>query len=69
MVITSAIASLIRENKVFMIHQMIQAGKELGMNTLDQHLAELYIKRHITFEDALAKCQYPVEFKKLIGRG
>jgi twitching motility protein PilT len=69
MVITSAIASLIRENKVFMIHQAIQAGRELGMNSLDQHLAELYMKRHINFEDALAKCQYPVEFKKLIGKG
>jgi len=69
MVINSAIASLIRENKVFMIHQAIQAGKEQGMNSLDQYLAELYMKRHIKYEDALAKCQYPVEFKKLIGKG
>ncbi len=69
MVITSAIASLIRENKVFMIHQSIQAGRELGMNSLDQNLAELYMKRLINYEDALAKCQNPVEFKKQIGKG
>lgn len=69
MVINSAIASLIRENKVFMIHQAIQAGRDQGMHTLDQHLADLFNKRFINFEDAMAKCQHPTEFKKLIGRG
>lgn len=69
MVINSAISSLIRENKVFMIHQAIQAGKELGMHTLDQHLAELMRKRLVKFEDAVAKCQNVPEFSKLVGRG
>ena len=69
MVITPAIASLIRENKVFMIHQVIQASKELGMHSLDQHLLELYKKRQIRFEDALAKCQNMVEFQKMVARG
>lgn len=64
MVITPAISSLVRENKVFMIHQIIQAGKEIGMHTLDQHLMELYKKRIIKFEDALSKCQFPIEFQK-----
>ncbi|HOX27620.1 MAG TPA: type IV pilus twitching motility protein PilT [bacterium] len=67
MVINSAIASLIRENKVFMIHQIIQAGKEQGMHSLDQHLAELFLKRLIKLDDALTKCQNPVDFKRLIG--
>ncbi|HOC92073.1 MAG TPA: type IV pilus twitching motility protein PilT [bacterium] len=69
MVINSAISSLIRENKVFMIHQAIQAGKELGMHTLDQHLAELMKRRLVKFEDAVAKCQNVPEFSKLVGRG
>lgn len=69
MVINSGIGSLIREDKVFMIHQMIQSGREQGMHSLDQHLAELFNKRLIKYEDAMAKCQFPVEFKKLIGRG
>ncbi|HOO55452.1 MAG TPA: type IV pilus twitching motility protein PilT [bacterium] len=68
MVINSAISSLIRENKVHMIHQAIQAGKEQGMHTLDQHLLELLNKRQITYEDALAKCAYPEELKKQAGR-
>jgi len=69
MVINSAISSLIRENKVFMIHQAIQAGKEQGMHTLDQHLAELMKRRLVKFEDAVAKCQNVPEFSKLVGRG
>ncbi len=69
MVISSAISSLIRENKVHMISQMIQAGKEQGMISLDQNLAELYKKRKISYEDALAKCQAPNDFKKIIERG
>ena len=69
MVINSAISSLVRENKVFMIHQIIQAGRELGMHTLDQHLAELYRKRIISFEAAMGKSQFPVDFKKLVHGG
>jgi len=68
MVITPAISSLIRENKVFMIHQIVQAGKEMGMHTLDQHLLELYRKRVIKLEDAMSKCQFPVEFQSQLKR-
>ena len=69
MVISPAVSSLVRENKVFMIHQIVQAGKEMGMHTLDQHLLELYKKRTIKFEDAMSKCQFPIEFQKQAKRG
>lgn len=69
MVITPAIASLVRENKIFMVHQIVQAGKELGMHTLDQHLLELFRKRLIKYDDALAKCQFPIEFINQVKRG
>ena len=38
---TSAIANLIREGKTYQIPSAMQAGRALGMHTLDQHLAEL----------------------------
>jgi pilus retraction protein PilT len=41
LVTTSAIGNLIREGKTFQIASMMQAGKALGMHTLDQHLADL----------------------------
>jgi twitching motility protein PilT len=69
MVITPAIASLVRENKIFMVHQIVQAGKELGMHTLDQHLLELFRKRLIKYDDALAKSKFPLEFINQVKRG
>ena len=42
MVVTPAIANLIRENKVYRIESSIQTGKKFGMQLLDDHLWELY---------------------------
>ncbi len=42
MVVTPAIANLIRENKTFRIDSAIQTGKKYGMQLLDEHLWMLY---------------------------
>jgi twitching motility protein PilT len=42
MVVTPAIANLIRENKTYRIDSSIQTGKKLGMQLLDDHLWQLY---------------------------
>jgi len=42
MVVTPAIANLIRENKTYRIDSSIQTGKKLGMQLLDEHLWKLY---------------------------
>ncbi|RJT88566.1 type IV pilus twitching motility protein PilT [Cryobacterium melibiosiphilum] len=41
LVTTPAISNLIREGKTFQIASMMQAGRDRGMHTLDQHLADL----------------------------
>ena len=48
LVTTPAIANLIREGKTFQIHSMMQAGRDKGMHTLDQHLADLVNAGQIT---------------------
>jgi twitching motility protein PilT len=48
MIITPAIANLIRENKVYRIDSSIQTGKKLGMQLLDDHLWQLYEAGKIT---------------------
>jgi twitching motility protein PilT len=53
MVVTPAIANLIRENKSFRIASMIQTGKRFGMQLLDDHLFTLLQRGTITAEDAL----------------
>ena len=47
-----AIANLIREGKTFQIISSMQAGRAIGMHTMDQHLAELVKTRTITYETA-----------------
>jgi twitching motility protein PilT len=42
LVVTPAIANLIRENKTFRIDSAIQTGKKFGMQLLDDHLWRLY---------------------------
>jgi twitching motility protein PilT len=59
MVVTPAIANLIRENKTYRIESSIQIGKKIGMQLLDDHLWELYDKDLINIEEMLDKGRYP----------
>ncbi len=68
MVITPAIANLIREGKTYQIPTALQAGRELGMFTMDQHLAELVDKGKITHAAAMEKAHDIEGMKRLIHR-
>jgi twitching motility protein PilT len=59
MVITPAIANLIRENKIYRIDSSIQTGKKLGMQLLDEHLWHFYDSGKITLEEMLDKARQP----------
>jgi len=55
MIGTPAIRNLIREAKVAQMYSAIQTGQNLGMQTLDQNLAEMVKKNLITKEEARTK--------------
>ncbi len=55
LIMTSAIANLIREGKTYQIVSMMQAGRAQGMHTMDQHLADLVSTGTITYETAVEK--------------
>jgi len=59
MVVTPAIANLIRENKTYRIDSSIQTGKKLGMQLLDDHLWSLYDASTISYEEMLDKSRQP----------
>ena len=42
LVVTPAVANLIRENKTFRVDSAIQTGRKFGMQLLDDHLWSLY---------------------------
>ncbi len=59
LVVTPAIANLIRENKTFRITSAIQTGHKLGMQLLDDHLFRLWKDRIVNKEEAIIKANLP----------
>lgn len=51
--LTPAVANLIREAKTHQIDSVLQTGKKLGMQKMDDNILELYIAGRITREDAI----------------
>ncbi len=67
MVPNAAIRNLIREEKVHQIYSQMQMGQsKFGMQTMNQSLCDLYIKRQITYEDALGRSSDPEELMTMI---
>jgi twitching motility protein PilT len=66
--VTPAIRNLIREGKTHQIYSAMQAGGQFGMQTLDQHLADLVKQGRITYEHGLEKCHHVEDYNRLAGR-
>ncbi|RMH08541.1 MAG: type IV pili twitching motility protein PilT, partial [Armatimonadetes bacterium] len=66
MIATPAIRNLIRENKTHQIHTMIQTSGQLGMQTMDQSLRDLYVRGWVTYEEAMSRAINPDELRKMI---
>ncbi len=57
MLVTPAIANLIRENKTFRIDSAIQIGRKFGMRLLDDHIWQLYESGTIAADEAVDKAR------------
>jgi len=65
-----AIRNLIREDKIYQIYSVMQVGQEVhGMQTMNQSLAALCLRRLISYEDALGYSSDQEEIKNLIEQG
>ena len=64
LVANSGVKSAIRGGKTHQIYSLIQIGADEGMKLLDKSLKELVDRGLVTFEQALAKCINPNEFKQ-----
>jgi twitching motility protein PilT len=67
MVVTPAIANLIREGKTAQIYSAIQTGGKLGMKTIERDLADLYVDGKVSFDVAMSKTSRPEELQRLLG--
>jgi twitching motility protein PilT len=66
MIANSAIRNLIRENKAHQMTSIIQTQTQLGMQTMDQALRDLYQQGLITMEDAMARSHNASELETMI---
>ena len=56
---TDAVRSCIREGKTPQLINMLQTGQNVGMQTLEMHLADLVKDKQVTLDDAMSKSNYP----------
>jgi len=66
MIATPAVRNLIREAKTHQILSQIQMGGQKGMVTMDANLADLHIRRQISYEVGMARAVDPKEFTRLV---
>jgi twitching motility protein PilT len=70
MIPNAAIRNLIREDKIHQIYSQMQIGQgKSGMQTLNQCLAGLFLKRLVSLEEAVAHSADPDELQQIIASG
>lgn len=68
LVVTAAVANLIRDGKTFRIDSQIQTGKKFGMRLLDDHLWELYTEGKVAVAEMVDKGRDPQALTEKVHR-
>jgi len=67
MISTPAIRNLIREDKIHQIYSQMQVGQSKhGMQTMNQSLLSLFLRKQISLDDALGWSSDPEELRQMI---
>jgi twitching motility protein PilT len=70
MIPNPAIRNLIREDKIHQVYSQMQVGQtKFGMQTFNQSLAAAFVKRLITWEEAVGRSSDPDELKNIVQQG
>ena len=65
MIATHPIRALIRDGKVHQIHNAMMSGRKLGMQSMDDSLADLVRRGVVTVEQAVRRAQNPEDLQRL----
>jgi len=63
---TSAVRNCIRENRIYEIPNIIETSRRLGMQNMDNSIADRYFKGFIDREEAIARSSNPGKMEKLL---
>jgi twitching motility protein PilT len=66
LVATPAVRNLIREGKTHQIYSAMQAGAKFGMQSMDQHLADLVKRNLVAMEVAEERCANADDLRRLV---
>ncbi|NTU59791.1 MAG: PilT/PilU family type 4a pilus ATPase [Deltaproteobacteria bacterium] len=70
MIPNPAIRNLIREDKIHQLYSQMQVGQgKFSMQTMNQSLYSLFVKKQISLNDALGSSSDPDELRTMISRG
>ena len=62
----NAVRNLIRESKTYQIASIMQTNKRAGMQTMDDALYDLYMRKLIDADNAVTYAQDPVSMNKKV---
>jgi len=68
LVVNNAVSNLIREGKIFQIPSVLQTGKQLGMQLLDNSIMQLYKENKVSAQEAFHKANDKQLFEKLLDK-
>ena len=63
---TSAVRNCIRENRIYEVPNIIETSRRLGMQSLDNSIAEMYFKGYIDREESISRSTNPGKMEKLL---
>ncbi len=63
---TSATRNCIRENRIYEIPNIIETSRRLGMQSMDNSIAEMYFKGFIDRDEAIVRSSNPGKMEKTL---
>jgi twitching motility protein PilT len=63
---TSAVRNCIRENRIYEIPNIIETSRRLGMQNMDNSIADMYSKGFIDREEAVIRSNNPAKMSKML---
>ncbi len=66
LVCTTAVANMVREEKIHQVYSSMQTGAELGMQTMNQALVELVRKRLVTRQEAISRTTEVKDLERML---
>lgn len=65
LLVTVGARNIIRNAKTEQLNTLLQTHYELGMQTMDKSLKNLYQQGLISYEDAITRCKFPESFESI----